>query len=315
MHDIHTLDRLAPEHLRALTDLAEAARVADGHEPLGEHKFLRLQHGDDLAVALASFDGDALTGYAHTLTYGHDNARRVSCEFVVRPDARGRGLEAALLARAVEHARAQSAARVDVWSYNDHAERARLLNTLGFHAERRLLHLHRHMRETPHADAPPGATLREFIPGADESTLLTLNKRIFAAHPEQGAWTIEDLEARMAQPWFRPDDLLILDVAGIAAGFCWLKVEERGDEGLVGEVYVIGVAPEARGLGGGRYLLSRGLQRLAERRVSVAAIYVDDTNTAAVGLYQACGFHYHHVDVSYSLSLTASRAEIDEAAA
>jgi mycothiol synthase len=126
---------------------------------------------------------------------------------------------------------------------------------------------------------------------------------------------MDDLRVRMEQPWFRAQDVLMLDVDGTAAGFCWLKVEERGDEGLVGEIYVIGVAPEARGIGAGRYLVARALQRLAEQRVRVAAIYVDETNKSAIDLYQSSGFHYHHVDVSYTLALTNADANGREAAA
>ena len=51
---------------------SRAAALADGHEPLGEHKYLRLQRGDDLAAAVLAFEDGALAGYAHTVTYGED---------------------------------------------------------------------------------------------------------------------------------------------------------------------------------------------------------------------------------------------------
>jgi mycothiol synthase len=103
-------------------------------------------------------------------------------------------------------------------------------------------------------------------------------------------------------------------VGGEAAGFCWLKVEQRGDE-LVGEVYVIGTAPEYHGRGLGRYLLGEGLRHLSERGVTACAVYVDQSNERAVALYWSFEFHHHHVDVLYSLPLPAASLERDAAAA
>ena len=306
MHHIEITTRPTPAQLDQLPGLLERAALADGHEPLGEHKFLRLQQGDDLANALFAFENDRLVGYAHTLAYAAAGLRRVSCEFVVHPEARAAGVGAQLIAAAVREARAQNAGRLDVWAYNDAPGGSRLLREAGFTAARRLLHLHRHVNQPVATASPPGLVVRPFTSG-DEETLLRLNNAIFAGHPEQGTWTMEDIGARMTQPWFNPDDLLLLESDGAPAGFCWLKVEERGVEGLVGEVYVIGTTPVMRGRGAGRLLLARALQRMAERRVRVAAIYVDETNEAAVALYQSCGFHYHHVDVCYTLELGAER--------
>jgi mycothiol synthase len=97
----------------------------------------------------------------------------------------------------------------------------------------------------------------------------------------------------------------MLEVKGALAGFCWLKVEDRRDEGLVGEIYVIGTAPECRGMGLGRFLVARALRHLRERGTRIAAIYVDESNAAAVSLYGQAAFHHHHVDVCYTRDLGA----------
>jgi GNAT superfamily N-acetyltransferase len=60
---------------------------------------------------------------------------------------------------------------------------------------------------------------------------------------------MSDLQARIGQDWFNPYDVLLLEVDGNLAGFCWLKVEDKGAEGRIGEVYVIGTAPEYQGRG------------------------------------------------------------------
>ena len=285
--------------------LLDAAARADGHEPLGEHKFLRLQRGDDLSLAILAFEGETLAGYAQTVTYGDEDDRRASCELVVDPSLRRRGVGRMLLSHAIMTAHSKGALHIDLWAYNDTVASQHVAAQFGFTPARRLLHLHRHMRSAPAPQPVAGATIRPVRPGLDDETWLALNNRIFAGHPENGRWTIEDLRARMAQPWFHADDVLMLEIEGALAGFCWLKVEERAAEGRVGEVYVIGTAPEYQGRGLGRYLLGAALSRLREREAAVAAIYVDQSNVAALALYTANGFHYHHVDVCYTRALSA----------
>ena len=289
-----------------LASLVDAATRADGHEPLGEHKFLRLEHGADRGAALLARDEGRLVGYGHALRYEDAGVARVSLEIVVHPDARRRGVGRALLDEGVAHARTQRASRIDVWAYNDSAATERMASTLGFSAGRRLLHLHRHVGAgVAPVPAPPDVRVRPFRAGIDDGAWLALNSRIFADHPENGTWTREDLRARIAQPWFDADDFLLLEDRDGLAAFCWLKVDQRGDDGRVGEIYVIGVAPDRQGRGLARYLLAKALERLESRDARVAAIYVDASNLRALRLYQMYGFHHHHVDVCYSLDLDA----------
>lgn len=315
MHHIEIVSQLDARHLEQLPALIDAATRADGHEPLGEHKFLRLRRGDDLAAAVLAFEDGRLAGYAHTVTYGEGPVRRASCEFVVHPDLRRRGVGRLLLSHAIMHAHSQRARRLDLWAYNDSAASARIAAQFGFWPSRRLLHLHRHMLDVPPVPERPGVAVRAFIPGRDDAAWLALNNRIFAAHPENGAWTLDDLRARMAQPWFDPDDMLLLEADGALAGFCWLKLEQRPAEGRVGEIYVVGTAPEHQGRGLGKLLLARGLAHLARRAADLAAIYVDDSNRPALALYEAAAFHHHHVDVCYARDLAVQERGDERAAA
>lgn len=305
MHHVEIVQRLEGEHIDHLEELVAAAAEADGHEPLGEHKFLRIKAGDDLSLAFLAYEEGRLVAYAHTLAYGSRPERRVSVEVVVHPDHRQNGTGRALLERVIETAREEGASRVDVWAYNDSPASRALMGALGLEPTRRLLHMHRHPGEPPHLPAPEGASIRAFRPGVDDEEWLRMNNRIFEAHPENGRWSLEDLQSRLAQGWFNADDFLVLDADGAMGGCCWLKVEERGDAGRVGEIYVIGASPEVQGRGLGRYLLAQGLQRLSEREVNAVAVYVDQSNEKAVALYWAFEFHHHHVDVLYSLELPA----------
>jgi mycothiol synthase len=305
MHHVEVISRLEGERSDQLDELIAAAEAVDKHEPLGEHKFLRMRHGDDLAVGFMAFEGELLVGYAQTLIYGADDGRRVSCELVVHPDHRRAGVGRALLDRVIRQAEAEGAHRLDIWSYNDSVASRHFAESLRLTESRRLLHMHRHPGPPPIVVAPEGAALRAFRAGADDEDILALNNRIFAGHPENGSWTLADFHARTAQPWFRPEDLLVLEVHGEMAGFCWAKVEERGDEGMVGEIYVIGTLPEYHGRGLGRYLLGEALRHLSGRDVKAVAVYVDQSNERAVALYWAFEFHHHHADVMYSMTLPA----------
>ena len=64
----------------------------------------------------------------------------------------------------------------------------------------------------PAAGRPAGGfTARAFEPGRDEQAWLRTNAAAFAHHPEQGRLTLEDLQERMAQPWFDPAGFILVE--------------------------------------------------------------------------------------------------------
>jgi mycothiol synthase len=153
----------------------------------------------------------------------------------------------------------------------------------------------------PDRPLPAGVTLRHFRPGSDEKAWLAVNGRAFAHHPEQGRWTEHDLRMREEEPWFEPAGfLLAVDIEDKLLGFHWTKVHPAaGDEPAIGEIYVLGVDPEGHRRGLGAALSVAGLAYLAERGLSTAMLYVDESNTAAVALYRGLGFGIFSADVSY----------------
>jgi mycothiol synthase len=99
----------------------------------------------------------------------------------------------------------------------------------------------------------------------------------------------------MAEPWFDAADFLVAERAGELLGFHWTKVHPDG----AGEVYVLGVSPNAQGLGLGRALLVRGLRLLAAHGCPVVLLYVDGDNDTAMRLYERDGFTEYDLDVQW----------------
>lgn len=169
---------------------------------------------------------------------------------------------------------------------------------LGLTLFRELRQLRRPLNEADIAEPgwPAGVTVRTFTPGEDDAAWLAVNAAAFAHHPEQGSLTQRDLDDRKAEPWFDPKGFFLAEKDGELVGFHWTKVhaEER-----LGEVYVLGIRPDAQGGGLGKALTATGLRHLAAEGLPTAMLYVDADNTAALAVYERLGFVTHEVDLMY----------------
>lgn len=291
------LDRLGPAQVAEVLALAEAATTTDGAAPLAEHVLLRLRDPAAPATHLTVRDSaGGLVGYAHLdLT---EPASGVTVELVVHPGRRRRGIGRELASAALT----ATDTPVRVWAHGDHPSAAALAVDLGLIRSRLLWQLRRPLAglvTTVHL--PEDVALRAFRPGDDDAEWLALNVRAFAAHPEQGRWTMDDLRVRLAEPWFDPAGFLLAEriSTGELLGFHWTKVHAAPGAEPVGEVYVLGVDPAAHGGGLGKALTLAGLAHLSGRGLHTVMLYVDDTNTGAVRLYERLGFARWTAHVQY----------------
>ena len=288
----------------AVLALLRAATATDGVRPLSEESELRLQHGGppgggDLVV----HDGGELAGYAR-YDVGTDGG--VEAELVVHPAVRRRGHGRTLLGRLIELTGPRA---LSVWAHGDLPGSAELLAPHGFSRARVLLQMRRELagiEPDPRPALPEGIHVEAFRPGHDEAAWLRVNARAFAAHPEQGSWTPDDLLLREKEPWFDADGFLLAwrgdpDAGGELLGSHWTKVHPPGDVAAepVGEVYVLGIDPAAQGLRLGTALTDLGLAHLRSRGLGEVLLYVEEENAAAVRLYEGRGFRRYSVDVSW----------------
>jgi mycothiol synthase len=291
------------------SDVAEVAELlatvalADGHRPLGEHKWLDLVHGGRTGFAgFVAREGRAgpLVGYAQ-LSRGH---KTWGVEVVVVPEARGpeQCVAPDLLSAALTEVGRQGGGHVHLWVAKPDGWWDGTAAACGLHRGRELLQMRRSL---PLAHEDPAVALRPFVPGDDEAAWLEVNNRAFASHPEQGDWDLDTLLEREAEPWFDAEGFLLHERDGRLAAFCWTKV--HGGEHPLGEIYVVGVDPDFQGLGLGRALVLAGLDHLAAAGLGTGMLYVDGQNTAAVSLYRSLGFEVDHVDRAYTGDVPSTR--------
>ncbi|MFV2209864.1 mycothiol synthase [Actinomadura sp. LOL_016] len=287
MSELRARATLEADEIAGALAAADAAAAADGVGALSEHSTLALRAGRPALLAVA--DG-TVVGYARFDPA--DGGEPASGELVVHPAHRRRGHGRALLRAMLKEA----GGPLRVWAHGDLPAAAALAGTEGLDRVRALFQMRRPAADPlPAAKAAEGVALRAFRPGADEDAWLRVNARAFADHPEQGAWTIEDVRDREAEDWFDPAGFFLAERDGRLAGFHWTKVHPGG----IGEVYVVGVDPDAQGLGLGRTLTLAGLHHLRDLGLDQLMLYVDESNTAAVRLYESLGFTRYAVDVMY----------------
>ena len=295
--------------LKDCRDLLAAAEESDGNPSISEQTLISMRAGDTtdhklLTLALYAPDEDSdpssgqdLAGFA-AVVEEPDGTGVV--EIAVHPSYRNQGV-ADRLVGALQDRRGFTGLKA--WSHGNHEAAADLAARYGYVPVRELwkMRLTTAAADLPDVVLPDGVTIRTFVPGQDEDAWLAANRAAFAHHPEQGSLTRADLDARMAESWFDPAGfLLAVDGDGRLLGYHWTKVHPRhGAHPAIGEIYVVGITPEAQGSGLGKALTVAGIKHLQALGLHAVMLYVDADNAPAVALYRRLGFSRWDMDVMY----------------
>ena len=293
---------LAADEQQQIRELVTAASESDKVTPVGEQVLRELANNrTEHLLASGAYPGETgekVVGYLN-LAAGQEDGSGMA-ELVVHPQARRRGIGAAMIRAALS----KTVGRNRFWAHGTLEPARETASALGLVPIRELIQMRRSLHGVTAPALPDGVRIRTYAGTADDAELLRVNNAAFATHPEQGGMTAADLAERRAESWFDPEGLFLAFNAqtDTLLGFHWTKVHP-GKAGL-GEVYVVGVDPSAQGSGLGGLLTSVGTAFLARRLIGAAQptvmLYVESDNTAALQTYRRLGFEQYSVDTAYA---------------
>ncbi|MBY4127777.1 mycothiol synthase [Rhodococcus fascians] len=290
--DVHPIDGNAPSSRVSyeIHQILSRATEVDGTAPLSEQAVKAVDTGDDAARFVAT-DGDRVVGYVGVVDG--------MAEAVVDPPYRDRGIGRRLVSGALD-----LGSETRIWAHGNLPAAQSVAARLELKVVRELLQIRRASAspDLPDVVVPEGITLRTYRGHQDDAELLRVNNAAFSWHPEQGGWTDRDIASRRDEPWFDPAGLFLAFEEGSdhLLGFHWTKVHAAdNNDPAIGEVYVVGIDPQAQGRGLGRVLTLAGLHYLRSRELEQIMLYVEADNTAAVHTYTKLGFTNYHVDAAY----------------
>ena len=300
------LRRLDADQVSEVRRLVHAVTAADGVAPLSEHVMLHLPRGGDTDVrhVLVCSEVGELTGYAHLDVT--DPVAGSSAELAVAPQARQHGVGKLLVD---ELLRQSPDGRLRLWAHGEHPGATALAAGMGFASMRTLWQMRMSLDLTlPPVLLPDGVTVRTFQVDRDEAEWTAVNNLAFADHPDQGGWGLEEVLLREKEKWFDPAGFFLAFREEQLVGFHWTKVhggatsgpDHPHDHDPVGEVYIVGLLPSEQGRGLGPALTLTGLHSLQQRGLAEVMLYVDETNSNAIGVYQRLGFRRSATDICYA---------------
>lgn len=241
------------------------------------------------AGAWVADEAGELAGFSTAVRFASPRGDWALLRVGVHERYRRRGLGRALLeaARVSLLGRGEPAEfelKISYWDPNPNGEA--FTRAMGFMHDRYFWNMDRPSRVPPTVVWPVGIEPRAFdsSPRAFQDWNDCSNAA-FANNAMSAMSTVEQCRMLSQQSHFRPAGLLLAYRDGRCVGFCRCALHPE-----LGDLDVLGVVPEARGIGLGRGLVRWGTTWLLEQNAPNVRLTVDGENTRALELYRSEGF-------------------------
>jgi mycothiol synthase len=277
--------QLTDEQIATIGTLRDGVTALTGSSPLSDHAMLALHDRDGgPRHTLAWTAAGSLAGYSQLASDG-------DAELATAVDIDPGSL--------LDDLAAAAGGRLTVWARGEQSPLAVELQRRGFTVIRELLQM-RCPLTSPVDDPvwPANVTVRTFVVNQDEAAWLAVNNAAFAGHPDQSNWSDAEVRTREAEPWFSPEGFFLAERDRELVGFHWTKVHgARGPAAEpIGEIYVIGIAPQMQGHKLGPALALQGMRHLQDVGMTSVMLYVEQSNVGAIRLYERLGFTRFDLD-------------------
>jgi mycothiol synthase len=223
----------------------------------------------------------------------------------VHPAFRRQGIGSALIAASLAPATALGASELTARVYSDVSDAVHILQAAGFIEERRFYAMWRilddSMIDLP--SPPAGITIRPYRPETDAYAVYEADSEAFSTAWRAQAQSFETWQARMSNH-DDPSLWVVAWVGDAVAGICLSRRSDYGDSPNDGWIGHLGVRPNYRGRGIGRFLLREAFSRLRRAGFDRAGLHVDSLNVPARSLYEAEGMQKQRERLHMMLNLT-----------
>jgi mycothiol synthase len=211
-------------------------------------------------------------------------------------------LEDAMLAWAEQTCRSRATApTLETDAFDDDAQRLAVLARRGYaRADDGLVLVRFHQSldaPLPAPASPLDFAIRHIADEADFPARVALHRAVWT----NSRVTVESYRRMRAVPGYSPElDLVAVAPDGTLASYCicWYDPESR-----TGLYEPVGTHPAYRGRGIGKAVISEGLRRLQAHGARLAIVQTNDTNVAAIRLYESAGFRIVSRDHTYRKAL------------
>jgi mycothiol synthase len=214
-------------------------------------------------------------------------------DLTVAPGFRRRGVGSVLVTAGRTIARRQGQAELRLWvSERPGPEAFARAVGLAYRSSLWRLRLADDARPGP-AVFPDGIVVRPLDSAREEPAFVALVNEVFLDHPWPLRLTLDQVRRAHASPGFDPGSVAVAASAADPArllGFCRVTTSPADDGTRTGEVRLVGVRREARGVGLGRALTTWGVERVRGEGAEQVVLAVEGQNTGALRLYDRLGF-------------------------